>query len=175
MTEVTKNSTNQEIALAFEEQIKTGKIFAYSVSDEKKDKNGEPYKTIFVAQGTLAENDTQTYLTTGKKHRIVLKRNILGYVLVNGVVDLIKPLLQQGGTATTDDVKIQEQLSLKPFYDGQEPRKSKGGKVMQFNGENVYSNNTLVMAEEDDTVFLNGIVAEELYLVDEMTFTGVGA
>ena len=175
MLEITKNSTNQEIALAFEEQIKTGKLFSYSVSPIKTDKNDQKYVTVFVAQGGVTENDTQTYLTTGKKYRIVLKRNILGYVLVDGVVDLIKPLLEQGGVAQTNDVKIQEQLALKPFYDGQEPRKSKGGKVMQFNGENVYSNNTLVMSEADDTVFLNGIVQEELYLVDEMAFTGVGA
>lgn len=105
-------------------------------------------------------------MTTGKKNRIVLKRNILEKLKIKDIPLSAIPLLQKGGVATSNDVKIQEKLALKPFYDGQEPRKSKDGKVMQFDGENVYSKSIFVNADEDDTIFLDGILQEDLYLTN---------
>lgn len=134
----TKNSKNVELQQEFAKQIESGKPFVFTKSEPKLGTDGKMYQTLFIAQAKKA-NQGLNEMFLGWNTRIVrATRNALAEISTKFPVGMV-----------LDGLSVQSVESLKPKFEGQNPRINPSTEeIILHNGQPVYEHTELVCTED---------------------------
>lgn len=134
----TKNSKNSELQAEFAKQIESGKPFVFAKNEPTVGAGGKTYQTLFIAQAKKA-NQGLNEMFLGWNTRIVrATRNALAELSPKFPVGMV-----------LDGLSVQSVESLKPKFEGQNPRINPStGEIITSGGQPVYEHTELVRTED---------------------------